>query len=661
MQITGVIQHTAKVLLAISTAVVLLGFSPAPVQAATNPVDLELGGEGATPWVISYIKPGDSGTKTVELHNAGTEDGFVTIWVSDIISSEGLNPESETGDTAEPGETADYLRLNLTAEGLNTNLDLPVAIGDLPQSATASNCVEIIPLKSEASIDIIWEWELPTQTGNDAQGDSISFTINYLLQECTITDVSGVVDTDGVFTDALTAKSTGDKGKLNISQGTTGKTSEDQPLSEIWLIELDKEKPPPPANKTAIGFCYEAGPEGTTFDQPITITFSYNPNEIPSGVGESELVIALWDRTTQQWLELADCTIDTVNNTISAPISHFSRYTIIVPVPTPTKPIGKEDEKEEELPAPAPEEETTPPIFLEVDMLGKTDKVEISAGGILSEPLTLTDRSGDFTIDIQSGARISGPGGIELSRIELRITDESIVVPDDVVILSPIYELRGYTRNMQITGINFTPSATLTIRYDPENLSENTLLPFIANYTDEQGLIQLSPPPDGTVEIGKAMALISHASFFVAAAEVLPPPPPLPARFEASNLVINTQRAQLGEPVAITFTITNEGATAGSTELYLIIDGIVRVVKDITLSAKSSETLTFEVSNLSAGKHQVKIAGLSEQFSVIRTTTPPEESRVNWLLIDLSVGSAFIVGALVLYFFIKRSRRVGSN
>jgi len=247
---------------------------------------------------------------------------------------------------------------------------------------------------------------------------------------------------------------------------------------------------------------------------------------------------------------------------------------------------------------------------------------------------------------------------MELSRIELRITDESIVIPGDIVVLSPIYKLTGYTRSMEVTPINFDPSARLTIRYDPQNLPENTFLPFIANYTDEQGLIRLQPPPDSTDEIGKAKALISHASLFVVAAEVLPPPPPLPARFEVSNLTINPKQAQLGQPVTVSVTIINEGATEGSFELHLIIDGIVRMVKEVTLAGKSSETLTFEVSNLAAGKHQVKIAGLTENFKIVRITIPPEESRVNWLLLDVSVGAAIVIGALVLYLTTRRSRQV---
>ena len=127
------------------------------------------------------------------------------------------------------------MQLNLTATGLTTNINLPAIISDLPQSAAAPNGIEIIPLKAGGTINLTWKWELPTQTGNDAQGDSISFTINYLLRECNITDVSGVVNADGIFTQGVTANSESDKGKLTISEGTTGKTAENQPLSDCLL------------------------------------------------------------------------------------------------------------------------------------------------------------------------------------------------------------------------------------------------------------------------------------------------------------------------------------------------------------------------------------------------------------------------------------------
>ena len=691
MRVGKVAKNITRLLLAVTIGLALVGFLPATAQADTNPVDLELGGEGATPWSMSDIEPGHSGTKTVELHNVGSKDGFVTIWLDDIISSEGSNPESETGDTAEPGEFDDHLLLNLSVDGLSTNLNLPTTINDLPHSASDSHYIEVVPLKSGDTVNLQWEWELPAQTGNEVQGDNISFTINYLLRECTITDVSDVVTEEGVFTEAVTTESEGGRGKLTIEKDTVGKTEQGESLSEIWIIEIDKELPAPPEGTVTAGVIYDAGPHGATFDPPITITVSY---DMPPWVSEATLVIVLWDENAGEWVPLAGCTVDTVNDTISAPVFHFSRYTVIAPIlepvyegggppaptdeeeepPAPTDeeeeppaPTDEEEEppaptdEEEEPPAPTDEEEEPPTTgaLLEINMLEQESSIEIGADGILREALRLTDRNGNFVIDIDSGTKMTGVGNVELSRIELRITDESIVVPDDVVVLSPIYKLTGYTHSMEVTRINFEPPARLTISYDPQDLPENAFLPFIINYTDEQGLVRLEPPPGSVVEIGKAKAEISNASLFAVVVELAPPPPPLPARFEASNLTINPQQAQLGQTVTISLTIANEGATEGSFELHLIIDGIVRMVREITLGGKSSETLTFEVSNLAVGSHHVKIAGLTEQFRIVMTATPAGEERgVNWLVIDVSVGAGLIMGALVLYFITRRSRQV---
>jgi len=657
MQITRVIQHTARLLLAAIIGLVLAGSFSAPVKAAGNPIDLVLGGEGATSWIITNIQPAASGTNTIALHNAGSKDGFVTIWVSDIISSEGLNPESETGDTTEPGELTDYLLLNLTADGLGSNVNLPTTINNLPQSATWADYIELIPLKAGDTVDLQWDWELPAQTGNDVQGDSISFSINYLLREFEITDVSDVVTAEGAFTEEVTVEPEGGKAKITIAAGTAGQTEAAEPISEIWLFTIDKESLALSADTITIGAHIIAGPDGITFDQPITITISHDPDDLPPRAYEGDLVIALWDEAAGDWFELEGSTVDTVNNTISAPVSHFSRYTILAPVPPPPPPPPPP----EDIEVPPPEIEIPPPTsapaLLEVDILGNTGIVEIGDDGTLAESLTLSDASGNFTLTIDSGTKVTGSSGVQLSQIQLTIAEESIVVPDDIVILSPIYSLTGYTRGMELTRIIFDPFAMLSIRYNPEDLPENAFLPFIATYTDDEGLVRLQPPPDSTIGIGEAKALIYHASLFVAATEVAPPPPPLPARFEASNLTINPRQAQLGQPVIISLTITNEGALTGSFELHLIIDGIVRMVTEVTLGGQDSETLTFELSNLAAGQHQVKIAGLTEQFQVVMATTPPTEEGFNWSLIDISVGTALVIGVLGLYFIIRRSRQ----
>ncbi len=662
MQLTKVFGYISRLFLVLAMGLALFTTAPpAAVKADPNPVDLELGGTGATSWYLANIKPADTGTQTVELRNIGTKDGFVTIWVSDIISTEGLNPESETGNTSEPGEHADNLLLNLSASGLITNLNLPSTINGLPQSATHYDYIEVTPIKAGNTVNLTWQWLLPAETGNDVQGDSIFFSINYLLRECIVTDVSSIVNPSGNFTQDVTTQTVNNKGTISISSGVTGKTTENQSLSDIWLIEIDKDSLPPGSGKKSVSLNYEVGPDGATFDQPVTITLSYNPGSIPSGVSEQQLYIAHWDNSTGQWVPVAGSSVNASANTVSAPISHFSRYTVISPVPSGPGNGGgsggggggggsRREKKEEETPP-------TTGALLEINILDRESTVEIGDDGTLAEALTLTGPDGNIILDIDAGTRITGPDDVKLIRIELRPTDKPILAPDNIVLLSQAYELIGYTSNMEAVPVVLRPPVRLTIKYDPRNLPENSFLPFVATYTDEAGFVRLNPPPGALIEIGYAKALISDESLFVAAAELAPPPPPLPASFEATNLIINPLETYVGEVITVSVTIANQGETEGSTELYLIIDGIVRAIEEVTLKEQSTETLTFEVTNLAAGSHQVKIAGLTGEFDVLRLAVSVEETKFNWLLLDTIVGSLLLVGATVLYFHIRRSRR----
>ena len=58
------VKYGVRLALALILGLAVVGSLPIPVQAQ-EPIDLVLGGEGATSWNIGDIKPGDSGTKTV--------------------------------------------------------------------------------------------------------------------------------------------------------------------------------------------------------------------------------------------------------------------------------------------------------------------------------------------------------------------------------------------------------------------------------------------------------------------------------------------------------------------------------------------------------------------------------------------------------------------
>jgi len=146
-----------------------------------------------------------------------------------------------------------------------------------------------------------------------------------------VTDLSGKVGGRGVFLADFTAQSDDAKVSLSIDKGTHGLTEEGTPLSEISIQPMAV-PPSPPADSNVIGLVYDFGPEGATFDQPITITLTYDEAQIPEGVAEENLVIAWWDEEAGVWVELVSV-VDPVTNTITAEISHFTPFAILAGTP----------------------------------------------------------------------------------------------------------------------------------------------------------------------------------------------------------------------------------------------------------------------------------------------------------------------------------------
>jgi len=156
-------------------------------------------------------------------------------------------------------------------------------------------------------------------------------------------NVANLVTDDGVFTQDVVAASVAGEVMLTIDEGTTGTTAEGKPIDKITIVEMI-EPPPPPEEANIISLTYDLGPAGTTFDPPITLAFTYDPDEIPEGISGEHLVVGMWDEAAGEWVELEGCTVDPETYTITAPVSHFTAFTVIAPTTPP--PV----EEEEELP-----------------------------------------------------------------------------------------------------------------------------------------------------------------------------------------------------------------------------------------------------------------------------------------------------------------------
>ena len=172
----------------------------------------------------------------------------------------------------------------------------------------------------------------------------------------TITSLRGSSSSTGVVWENIQAKSFDNKTTLDIPYGTKCTNANGYALSSITITQINN----PDAAQTGVtivGTVYEFTPKGAGFDPHVTLTIKYNEADIPAGMTESGLSIAIWDAASGTYKAI-DCEVDTAGNKIQASIGHFSRYTIIAVPPVTTPPPSTPPPAPRTTPAAAPA--TTP-------------------------------------------------------------------------------------------------------------------------------------------------------------------------------------------------------------------------------------------------------------------------------------------------------------
>jgi len=89
---------------------------------------------------------------------------------------------------------------------------------------------------------------------------------------------------------------------LSIDKGTRLLNKDGKPLSSIWLssiwVKTEQEELPLAEGAYIIGAVYSLGPQDATFNAPLKLTLSYDPQEIPEGVREDDVYIVPYDENT---------------------------------------------------------------------------------------------------------------------------------------------------------------------------------------------------------------------------------------------------------------------------------------------------------------------------------------------------------------------------
>ncbi|MES0491977.1 MAG: FG-GAP-like repeat-containing protein [Leptospirales bacterium] len=73
---------------------------------------------------------------------------------------------------------------------------------------------------------------------------------------------------------------------------------------------------------------YELLPDGTQFNNDITITIDYDPAEVAAlGIDETTLQMAYYDEQTREWVKIGG-TVDLAANTVTAQVNHFTAFVL---------------------------------------------------------------------------------------------------------------------------------------------------------------------------------------------------------------------------------------------------------------------------------------------------------------------------------------------
>jgi len=139
------------------------------------------------------------------------------------------------------------------------------------------------------------------------------------------------IDSEGVIQETIEATSEDGNLTITIPEDTIALDKDGDPLDSLETA-VDESPPSPPEGANIIGLAYDFGPDGATFDPPITLEYTYDPAEIPEGVAEEDLVIAYYDEDDGEWVE-CECTCDPETHCITACVCHFTIFATIAPAP----------------------------------------------------------------------------------------------------------------------------------------------------------------------------------------------------------------------------------------------------------------------------------------------------------------------------------------
>jgi hypothetical protein len=173
-------------------------------------------------------------------------------------------------------------------------------------------------------------------------------------------NVGSIVNAVGTFSQSATVTSSEGLATVSIPRGTTG-TVNGLSLSTITVTQ--QTAPPSPSAKfKLLGTAYDFGPNGATFNPPISLAFGYNPANIPAGIAENSLGVAFYDSAAGQWVALPGSVVYDEGYTITVQVSHFTYFAVVAVLPTSSVPVSTPTPGSAASATPTPTAAATPSV-----------------------------------------------------------------------------------------------------------------------------------------------------------------------------------------------------------------------------------------------------------------------------------------------------------
>jgi hypothetical protein len=390
--------------------------------------------------------------------------------------------------------------------------------------------------------------------------------------------------------------------------------------------------PPASTDNSTLVHAYSFIPSGATFTPAATMTLKYEAAALPAGAPEQGLYIAFWNGTS--WEKLLSA-VNTAVKEVSAPVAHFSTFSLRCLPATPAVPA-------------TPATPTTPAtdggtVLISASVLYTASSFSI-IGGWLPSATSLSSSNGKMSISLADNTTVSLPAG---SR---QITVLQLASPPAAPTGVKLVEAYAFTPD----STTFTPAAVLTVKYDaaglPSDVPEAGLYLALSENSSWTPLASIVNTQAKTVA-----AELSHLSIYALLGKVTaaPPPPSAPApvaisAFSISDLTASPVTIAAGEQVVVSVRVVNGGTGGASKTVILKINGQDEAQKDVTLASGKSQVVSFNVSKAAPGKYTVGVDGQSTSFTVTESAKAPGGMSTAILAVIIAGGLLVIVLAIVL-------------